>query len=64
MKNTFDFLKSRKFWAAVLLALASWLYTDGYITAGLANFLQQLSAIFIGINMTNKIIEKIKPENK
>lgn len=55
--NKFDFLTSRKFYAILIFAAATWLLKDGYISAGLAEFLQTLSGLFVGINMGNKVIE-------
>lgn len=59
MHNKLDFLTSRKFWAGVIFALATWLLQDGYITEGLAGFMKTLSGLFIGVNMGNKVIEAV-----
>ena len=59
MHNKLDFLTSRKFWAGVIFALATWLLQDGYITEGLSMFLQTLSALFIGVNMGTKATDAI-----
>lgn len=55
-----DFLGSRKFWAIVIFSLATWLLQDGLITEGFASFLQTLSGLFVGVNMSNKMIEALK----
>lgn len=55
--DKFNFLKSRKFYAIIIFGLASWLLQDGYITEGLAAFMQTISGLFVGVNISNKVIE-------
>jgi len=59
MINNFDFLKSRKFWALVIIAIIGVLKDQMIISADIANVINTFLYGFIGVNIASKISEGI-----
>lgn len=53
------FLTSTRFWSVVLIALATWLVKDGYITESLGTFLQTIAGGYTIIRTVDKSADKI-----
>jgi len=59
MINNFDFLKSRKFWALVIIAIIGVLKDQMIISVDIANVINTFLYGFIGVNIASKISEGI-----
>ena len=59
MINNFDFLKSRKFWALVIIAIIGVLKDQMIVSADIANVINTFLYGFIGVNIASKISEGI-----
>lgn len=55
----FEFLKSTRFWAIVIIALAGWLKTDGYITEALSICIQTIAGGFTVIRTIDRGVDKL-----
>lgn len=54
-----DFLKSNRFWAAVIGALVKVLSTEGVIPASVADAIIALIVAFIGVRTVDRFGEKV-----
>jgi hypothetical protein len=56
----FDFLKSRRFWSLVVIAIIGVLESEAILSSDIANAIIVLLGGFIGIRTIDRFSEKIK----
>jgi len=59
MTAKLDFLKSRKFWALIIIAIIGVLKDQMIVSADIANVINTFLYGFIGVNIASKISEGI-----